>query len=339
MSRTLMLDQVHALSKAALIGAGALEETASLVADSIVDAEAEGIRDVGLAYLDYYCQHVLVGKVAGEAVPRVKQTGKAALMADARNGFCHPAFVEGEKKFYAAARACGLAGFGIQHSYAPGAIGWYVDRIAKAGLVGFCFANTSASMAPAGGKRPLFGTNPIAFGVPRYGKPPLVVDQSATVTSRVSIIQKMDAGEPIPEGWGLDAAGNPCTDPKAVLNGGSMASSGGYKGSAMALLVEVMAAGLTGANWSYEASDLANDVGGPPDLGQFFMAIDPEAFGGTQFSSRIETLIGEMLRQDGVRLPGDRRHAHRLKASRDGVVVPDRLFQTLCEYARRGEAA
>ena len=338
MSRTLMLDQVHALSKAALIGAGTLEESASIVADSIVDAEAEGIRAVELAYLPYYCQHVHVGKVSGHAVPKVKQTGKAALMADARNGFCHPAYVEGEKKFYTLARNCGIAGFGIQHSYASGVIGWFVDRIAKAGLIGFCFTNASASMAPAGGNRPLFGTNPIAFGVPRDGKPPLVIDQSSTATARVNIAAKRDAGEPIPEGWGLDARGQPCTDPKTVLEEGSIAPSGGYKGGALALLVEIMAAGLTGENWSFVASDLGNDVGGPPDIGQFFMAIDPTAFGGANFSTRIETLFQAMLDQDGVRLPGDRRHAHRLKAAREGVVVPDNLFQTLRDYAR-GEAA
>ncbi|MDF1750676.1 MAG: Ldh family oxidoreductase [Alphaproteobacteria bacterium] len=338
MSRTLMLDQVHALSKAALIGAGTLEESASIVADSIVDAEAEGIRAVGLAYLPYYCRHVQVGKVAGEAVPKVKQTGKAALMADARNGFCHPAYVEGEKKFYTLARNCGVAGFGIQHSYAAGVIGWFVDRIAKAGLIGFCFTNASASMAPYGGSKALFGTNPIAFGVPRVGKPPLVIDQSSTATARVYLVKKMDAGEPIPEGWGLDAQGKPCTDPKTVLEEGSMAPSGGYKGGAMALLVEIMAAGLTGSNWSFEASDLGNDVGGPPDIGQFFMAIDPAAFGGEHFSSRVEILFDAMLDQDGVRLPGDRRHAHREKAAREGVSIPESLFQTLRDYAR-GEAA
>mgnify|MGYP000426583833 CR=1 FL=1 len=142
-------------------------------------------------------------------------------------------------------------------------------------------------MAPAGGNRPLFGTNPIAFGVPRAGKPTLVIDQSSTATSRVSSAATKEAGGPIPEGWGLDAMGNPCTDAKTVLGEGSMAPSGGYKGGGLALLVEIMAAGLTGANWSFEASDLGNDVGGPPDIGQFFIASDPPAVGGAHFSACV----------------------------------------------------
>lgn len=335
MPETLTLTDVHNLSKAALVGAGTSDPSAEIVAQSIVDAEAEGIRNVGLAYLPLYCRHVEVGKVVGDAVPTVSETGKAALMADAGLGFCHPAFVAGEARFYDLAREYGIAGFGVRRSYASGVIGWFCDRIARAGLVGFTFTNASAALAPFGGKKPLFGTNPIAFGVPRAGRPPLVIDQSSTATARINIALAGEAGEVIPEGWGLDAEGNPCTDPDTVLNEGSMAPSGGYKGAAMALLVEIMAGGLTGTNWSFEASSLGDDEGGPPDIGQFFIAIDPKAFGGAGMSARLEVLFEAMLAQDGVRLPGDRRNAHRAKAEVEGVDVPDELLSTLRAYADR----
>lgn len=333
MPEILSLEDIHNLSKSALIGAGTAEAAAHIVADSIRDAEADGIRNVGLAYLPIYCRHVEIGKVVGDAVPVVAQTGNAALMADAKLGFCHPAYVAGEDRFYALARDNGIAGFGLTHSYASGVIGWFCERIARAGLVGFTFTNASAALAPFGGKTPLFGTNPVAFAVPRAGKPPLVIDQSSTATARINVALKAEAGEDIPLGWGLDGEGQPTTDPKIVIEEGSMAPSGGYKGAAMALLVEIMAGGLTGANWSFEASGLGDDLGGPPDIGQFFMALDPAAFGGRDLAERIEILFAAMLAQDGVRLPGDRRVAFRQKAEAEGVEVPDDLLTTLRNYA------
>jgi (2R)-3-sulfolactate dehydrogenase (NADP+) len=333
MPETLTLSEIHDLARAALIGAGTRAEAADAVAQSIADAEAEGIRNVGLAYLPLYCRHVSIGKVVGDAVPEIRRTGKAALLGDAKLGFCHPAYVAGEAQFYELAREFGLAGFALKHSYASGVIGWFCERIAAAGLIGFTFTNASAALAPFGGKTPLFGTNPLAFAVPRIGKPPLVIDQSSTATARVNIVQKAAAGEEIPAEWGLDAEGRPCTDPDTVLSEGSMAPAGGYKGAALALLVEIMAAGLAGAGWSFEASSLGDDEGGPPDIGQFFLAIDPAAFGDTGFAERVELLFGAMLAQDGVRLPGDRRHAHRAEVEANGVSVPDDLLETLRGYA------
>lgn len=336
MPERLTLAEIRELSRDALIGAGTASEPADIVAQSIVDAEAEGIRNVGLAYLPIYCRHAEIGKVVGNAVPDVRSAGKAGLVVDAKLGFCHPAYVAGEERFYALAREFGVAGFGLVHSYASGVIGWFCDRIAKAGLIGFTFTNASAALAPFGGTKPFFGTNPIAFGVPRKGKPPLVIDQSSTATARINIVMAAEAGEPIPEGWGLDGNGNPCTDPAKVLSEGSVAPAAGYKGSAMALMVEIMAGGLVGSNWSFEASGLGDDAGGPPDIGQFFIAIDPLAFGNDGFADRMEVLLEAMVAQDGVRLPGDRRHAHRAMAEQQGVDVPEDLLATLRGYAERG---
>lgn len=334
MPETLSLDDVFSLSQAALTGSGVTEPAASIVADSVREAEADGIRNVGLAYLPLYCAHARIGKVRGDAVPEVTETGTTALKADAKLGFPHTAFVAGEDRFYAMAKQHGTAAFAIGHAYSAGVLGWFVDRIARQGLVGFCFANASPAMAPYGGTKPFFGTNPIGFGVPRPdGKPPLIIDQSSTATARINIILKGRAGEAIPEGWGLDADGNSSTDPDTVLNEGSMAPSGGYKGAAMALMVDLMAGGMTGANFSHQAKDFVDEAQGPPDVGTFLMAIDPEKFGGPDFAARAEVLFQAMLAQDGVRLPGDRRHAHRAEAERDGVAVPDDLLATLRAYA------
>jgi len=159
-----------------------------------------------------------------------------------------------------------------------------------------------------------------------------VIDQSSTATAMINVIKKMEAGEPIPDNWGLDGEGKPTTDPAVVLSEGTMAPSGGYKGAAMALIVEIMSGGLGGTNWSFEASSLVDDEGGPPTIGQSMLAIDPEKFANPNLLDRIEVLFEAMLAQDGVRLPGDRRHSFRESAEQNGVEVPDDILETLRAY-------
>ncbi len=332
MPETLSLSDVRQLSFDALCGAGASDMQAGPVADSIMDAEAEGIRNVGLAFLPFYCRHLVIGKVKGDVVPDVRRTAPGSLVADAKLGFCHTAYVAGEEQFHDMARTNGIAGFALTNSYTSGVIGWFPDRMAKAGLIGFTFTNASPAMAPFGGSKALFGTNPLAFGVPRKGKPPLVIDQSSTATAMVNVIKKMEAGEPIPDHWGLDGNGKPTTDPAIVLSEGTMAPSGGYKGAALALIVEIMAGGLGGANWSFEASSLVTDDGGPPTIGQFMLAIDPAKFANPHLADRLEVLFEAMLAQEGVRLPGDRRHGFRVTAEKFGVEVPDDILETIRAY-------
>ena len=332
MPQTFSLQAIRDLAETALIDAGATSGVAETMAQSITDAEADGIRMIGLDYLPVYLRHLKIGKVRGDAIPEVRKAGNCGLVVDARFGFCHAAFVAAEEEFYALARANSLAGLGLRNSYASGVLGWFCERMARAGLVGLTFSNASPTMAPHGGSLPVFGTNPLALGVPRAGRPPLIIDLSPAATTRLEIKRRRAAGEEIPSGWGLDGTGRPCSDPAVVLDEGTVAPANGHKGSALALIVEILAAGLTGSNWSFEASDLGTDDGGPPGIGQFFIAIDPESFGGSGFASKIESLIACMLEQDGVRLPGDRRISHRARAERNGIEVGDDLLDTIQSY-------
>ena len=328
----LTLAQVRDLAFRALTACGAGDAAATPVADSIADAEAEGIRNVGLGYLPHYCNHLRCGKVDGKAVVTVRHPAPGTVLVDAAHGFVHPAFEAARPALVAAARANGIAAMAIDRSYGAGVIGWYVDRLARDGMVGFGFANAPKSMAPWGGKRAFFGTNPFAFAVPREGRPPMVIDQSSSATAKVNVINAAERGEPIPLGWAMDTDGQPTTDPKLGL-AGSMAPAGGAKGAAMALVVDLMAAAMTGANFSFQASPMANNEGGPPNTGQFFMALDPGRFVAIEsFAERIEVEFAGMCEQDGVRLPGDRRHASRLRAETEGVEVPDTLHQKLLGF-------
>lgn len=327
------LDEIYQLSLAALRGSGASLLQAEPVADSVCDAEAEGIRNVGLAYLPIYCEHLRCGKVNGKAEPRFLETAPAALRVDAAHGFCHPAFLLALPQFVAMANLAGVAALAITHSYSAGVIGWFVEQLAARGLVSLAFANTSPCIAPWGGSKPLFGTNPIAFACPREGGPPIVVDMASSATARVNIIEAANRGEPVPLGWVFDSLGKPTTDPNALAAGGSVGPLGGAKGYGLALMVDILAAGLTGASWSHEASSFGTNEGGPPDVGQLFIALSPTLLGAQHFDQRVSALATVAAAQSGVRLPGDKRHAHRRCAMRGGIEVPDELVATLRTYA------
>jgi len=188
------------------------------------------------------------------------------------------------------------------------------------------FANTPGAIAPWGGAKAVFGTNPIAFACPLPGVAPVVVDLSLSKVARGNILAARQKGERIPEGWALDAAGAPTTDPEAAL-AGTMLPLGDAKGTALALMVELLAAGLTGANYAAEASSFLDAEGPPPGTGQLIIAFDPDAFAGGL--AHLGCLAEMIEAQPGARLPGSRRLAARAKAQRDGLPVSDALVREI----------
>jgi (2R)-3-sulfolactate dehydrogenase (NADP+) len=189
------------------------------------------------------------------------------------------------------------------------------------------FANTPSAMAPWGGRRALFGTNPIAFAAPREGNtPPLVIDLALTEVARGRILAAAQEGGSIPAGWALDRNGQPTTDARAALEG-TLLPAGGAKGAALALMVELLAATLTGAHFASEASSFLDAKGPPPGTGQLIVAIDPGAVAaGSSPAARIDLLCRLIEAEPGARTPGSRRHALRARAARDGVRVDGRLM-------------
>ena len=334
----LSLDEVESLSYRMLTASGASHLQASPTARSIRAAEADGIRTVGLSYLPTYCDHVACGKVIGDAVPEVTTPRSATVVVHAHHGFCHAAFEAGAPALVEAAQRCGVGVLAIEHSYSAGVLGWFVEQLAAQGLVALMFANSSASMAPEGGRRPFFGTNPLAWAAPRAAGPPVVADLSSSTVAWVKVNEAAQTGQAIPLGWALDSDGRPTTDANAAL-AGSMAPAGGHKGSALALLVDIMAGGVAGSNFSFEASGFGGNAGGPPDVGQVIIAIDPTATMGDSFVDRIEHELSTLSAEPGVRLPGDRRVASRAQTEAHGVSVPADLMAILTAYAEHGSPA
>jgi len=299
---------------------------AAIVARALAQAEIDGQKGHGIARVGPYTMHVRAGKVDGQASPAAELTRPATLMIDARGGFAYPAFELALARLPAMARAHGIASAGITHSHHYGVAGYHVERYADLGLVALVMGNTPEAMAAWGGRRALFGTNPLAFAAPQRGRPPLVMDMALTEVARSKVRAAADKGVPIPPTWAVDKSGKPTTDARAALEG-TLMPIGGAKGSALALMVEVLAVALTGARFGYEASSFFDGKGGPPGVGQMLIVIDPDAFAGAgQFGDRLADLVG-MIEADGARLPGSRRLALREAARCDGVSVDRKLWE------------
>lgn len=298
------------------------------VAKALVAAEVDGQTGHGFSRVAAYAAQAQSGKVAGHARPIVKTPRSALLHVDAGNGFAFPAIDAAINRLGALAPETGIAGAMITRSHHAGQIGAHVERLAEAGLIALMVANSPKAMAPWGGDAPLFGTNPIAFGVPREGASPLVIDLSLSKVARGKVMAANQRGEAIPEGWALDEAGAPTTDAAAALKG-SMIPAGDAKGAALALMVEILAASLTGANHSFEASSFFDAEGAPVGVGQMIIAIDAGASVG--FAGRLTTLLNAITRQEGTRLPGESRFARREAAAKDGLVMAQALHAQLLD--------
>jgi (2R)-3-sulfolactate dehydrogenase (NADP+) len=299
---------------------------AESVARALVAAEVDGQAGHGLRRVETYGPQARSGKVDGHATPRLTQTAAATARVDAGAGFAYPALEAACDWLLRTAPVTGIAACAVHRSHHCGVAGHWVERLAGAGLVGLMFANTPSAIPPAGGTTALYGTNPIAFAAP--GAPPLVIDLSLSKVARGKIMAAKQKGQPIPEGWALDAAGKPTTDAGAAL-AGSMLPIGDAKGAALALMVEVLSAGLTGANFGHEATSFFDATGNPPGTGQLVIALSPEALGGPGFAARLSGLAAAILAQPGTRLPGAGKAARRAKAAAEGFEIDDAVIATI----------
>ncbi len=308
-------------------------ENAALVAKALVRADADGIPSHGVVRLPVYADQAKAGKVDGFAVPEITETGAAAVRVDGKCGFAYPAIAAGLDKARDMVAGAGVVAVAIGNSSHAGVLGHHGEDLAADGLAAMIFANTPAAIAPWGGNRALYGTNPIAFACPRPAAPPLVIDLSLSKTARGKIKLAADRGEPLADGLATDASGRPTTDAGAAMDGGSLLPIGDAKGAALALMVEVMSAAMTGSQYGYEASSFFDSEGGPPRTGQFFFVFRPESLGGGGVLARIEELMMAITEQPGARLPGERRYENREKAETAGVDIPEKLLADLTKLA------
>ena len=334
------MNQVRLMPKAArtlilqaLVGAGTDARNAGYFADAILDTELSGLEGHGFYWLQYYCEHVQSGKVDGRAKPKVKKISPVSFRIDARRGFAHPAIEAGFSKLIPAAKKNGIAAMAVHSSYNAATLGYHTGYLAKQGLVAFGFTNSTPAIAPVGGRKPVIGTNPLSFAVPgKAGKIAFLIDQSASAVAWTAVKLAADEGRAIPLGWALDSEGRPTTDAARGL-AGSMAPAGGYKGFGAGLIVEVMCAALAGARRGPEMGSFMESDGKPIGCGQFFIALDPEAFSGGAFAKQVAALAKSIISQDGARLPNSRREANQNRLAKEGLPIDRTLYEKLKSFA------
>ena len=186
------------------------------------------------------------------------------------------------------------------------------EAVAESGLVSFACTSYMPMVAPAGAKKALFGTNPISFAWPRPGKTPVVYDMATAAMAMGEVMVAARDGHKVPLGTGLNKDGKETTDPKEISKGGVLLPFGGYKGSAIAMMVELLAGALVGETFSFETAARDNKDGGPPSGGEFILAISPEKIAGPNWNNHADEFFNKMSDMEGVRLPGERRHKNRL---------------------------
>jgi delta1-piperideine-2-carboxylate reductase len=327
----LSLGEVHDLAFNCLAANGCDDANAQAIADNMTAAERDRSESHGLFRLPGYVASLQSGKADGKAVPRIEDTAPGVVRVDAANGFAPLALEVGRKPLVSKARTQGVAALAVHRTFHFAALWPEVEALAREGLVAFACTSTLPFAAPAGGAKPLFGTDPVAFAWPRPDGPPVVFDMATTAMARGEVMIAAREGHDVPLGVGLDGTGQPTRDPKAILDEGVMLPFGGYKGSAISMMVELFAGALIGEVFSFQAGEADNRDGGPSRGGELILAIDPERVsGGGDWRGQGEALFQRMLETGNapgaVRLPGDRRYANRDKTPRDGIAIPRALY-------------
>lgn len=326
----LSLDALRDLARAKLLGAGLSRPHAEAVAETMVAGERDGCASHGIYRLLVAANSIARGVVVVDAEPRVSDPATALVRVDGGGGFAQLAFESGKPRLIEKARSGGIAALAITNVVHFAALWPEVEALADEGLVALAVTPSHAWVAPAGGTRPVFGTNPIAFGWPRPGGNPFVFDFATSAVARGEIELHRRAGKPVPDDWGYDAAGNATTDAQAVL-AGAMRTFGGYKGSALAAMVELLAGPLIGEMTSRESLVADAGRGGSPIGGELILAIDPAGFLGdavAEHLERAEAMFAAIERQ-GARLPSQRRYAARRRSLADGVAIPAGLYDDI----------
>ncbi len=324
---TVSLDDIQAVTTAALIKHGAREDIAGHVATAVRVAEANGNKICGLYYLDSYCKQLETGRINGATNPVVTIDRPGAVRVDGQLGFAQTAFAAGFAAAVDSASANGICGFAVEHTHTCTSLGFFTEQFAKAGMFAIGATNATPRVAPPGGSESLLGTNPIAMAVPDGdGGVAFQFDFSTSAVALGKITMAAAAGEQIPLGWAVDANGQPTTDPKAALEG-SLVSAGGYKGFGIGLMVELLASALTGSRRSVDVPPLKAPEGPPHDLGQFYIVIDPTAYSDQGFYDHLAGLAESIAAQPGTRLPGQD------SARPDAVEVEDDVWQAVRHLA------
>ncbi|PSH65290.1 Ldh family oxidoreductase [Phyllobacterium sophorae] len=328
--------ELKLLLKAILINNRTSSETADILAENCAGCERDNALSHGIFRMPGYVDSLRSGWVDGRAVPDIAQFGPSFIRIDARNGFAQRALASADQLIRRTVRETGIAIVAIRNSHHFSALWPDVEPFALAGYMAITAVNGLANVVPHGGRLAVYGTNPIAFAVPVHDAQPLVVDQATSVMANGEVRLHALANKPVPSGTGVDRDGNPTIDPHAILAGGALNTFGGYKGSSIALFVEILAGAVTGGQFSFENDFTGFPGAQTPKAGQLLIVIDPNCGGLTNFESRLALLCAQLVDAGQDRLPGARRFANRAAADQSGIPIALGELQRLRTLAGEG---
>jgi delta1-piperideine-2-carboxylate reductase len=311
--------ELQALLREIFLKHGCSDAVATILADNMAAAERDGAHSHGIFRVTGNLGSLDSGWVDGRAVPAVIDAAPGMLRGDGRNGFSLPVLEAARQPLMDKARRNGIALLTVRNAHHFSAVWPDIEPFARAGFLALAMVNSMASVVPHGGTRRLYGTNPMAFAVPRAGRDPIVFDQASSGWSNGDVQIARREGRALPEGIGVDRDGQPTNDPNAVLDGGSLLPFGGHKGSSIAMMMEVMGAALAGGDYSFEIDWSDHPGAATPHGGQTYILIDPGRGAATDFTARIEVLVEAIHDAGQQRLPADRRYANRREAERLGI--------------------
>ena len=309
---SLSLAEIYQLANKTLLANDCDEENANILSDTIMRAERDGSLSHGLFRLPAYVASLKSKKVNGKARPEIKKISSSVVKVLGNHSFAPMVLKLGLPELIKLAKETGVAILAINNSHHMAAMWPETEAVAEQGLVAFACTSYKPMVAPAGAKKALFGTNPISFAWPRPGKTPVVYDMATAAMAMGEVQVAAREGHKVPIGTGLNKDGKETTDPNEIAKGGVLLPFGGYKGSGIAMMVELLAGALIGETFSYETAVKDNNDGGPPSGGEFILAMCPEKIAGPNWNNHSNEFFEKMKSMDGVRLPGERRHKNRL---------------------------
>jgi len=329
MTKKLTLDEVYSLAFSILTRSGVDEDGARILAERIVDAERDGPVSHGLAMLPSYVSSVECKWANGKAIPTWEMTTPSLLSVDGDNGFAPVALTKSLKTLKGMANKSGVAALLLRNSHHISALRADVEPLAGMGFIAITCITTRCWMVPWGGDRKIFGTNPMAFACPRNDQPPIVWDQAASVMAISDIRRAAEKGEVFEQPIGVDSLGRPTGDAKQVAESNTVLPFGRHKGSAIALMIEILAGALTSGHFSLEDDSPQFPGAKSANGGQIVIAFDPNVAYGENFCERLEPLLAGFESNGSARIPGDGRLERSRRVTEDGVRVSPNLWKTL----------